>query len=146
MENENEIDHVEHINSIIEQLTNNKYATLGDEVRDTYSEYYTNFKTEFLKSSKNNNESNVELIKSSYTISLQLLATSLQELEHAYKIILCIKHVSEDLNIQFNDLTKDSMLISDTFVQNIVDNIKSDLSSDLTELLIKYKENDYEQN
>jgi len=129
------------VDDIIKGLKTNTYDNLGEQLRNSNEEYYTNFKLEFLKNINNDANDKYELIKSSYGVSLQLLFNGLQELEHAYKIVLSINNIMNDLNMVFDDnMTVDTMIITDKFITNIVDNIKPEMSEELIELLLKYKE------
>jgi len=130
------------IDDIIENLKNVDYSTLGEKVRTEFDEYYNLFKSQFVNDEGilPDEETQKDMIGTTYAMSLQLLTNAIGQLEYSYKLILAIEKIIKDSNLDYDDLAKISMTLSRKYIEQSVNNITTDLNDELVNILLKLKE------
>jgi hypothetical protein len=132
---------VNEIDSIIDEMKNVDYDTLGEKVRNEFETYYTTFKEEFENTT---NSTKNELIEATYNVSLESLNSALQYLGYSYNLILAITKASEEFDIEFDSNKLKAMKITNNYVEKIINNVDTSINADVSDLLLKLKEKNYE--
>ena len=129
------------IDTIIDEIKNSDYDTLGEKIRNEFETYYTTFKEEFDNAPTSNKN---DLIEATYNVSLEALNSALQYLGYSYNLILAIQKASEEFNLSFDGDKTTAMNITNKYVEDIVNNINTSLNDDVSDLLLKLKESNNE--
>ncbi len=126
------------LDSMINELNEIDYKTLAEKTIQLFPEFYTKFKNEFTEDSTN--EDKQEMIKTTYAMCLELLNTTLSQLEYTYLLTLSIAKAIEEFGITFNELEAESMELTNKFIKHIASNITMTLGGDVSKLLTKMKD------
>ena len=132
------------LTSILEDLEAIDYKTLGEKARNNFEVYYTTFKEQFAIDEEGNDtsyETKSEMINATYTMSLESLNNAMQFLEYSYTLILAIKRASDEYDLYPDDIRKDAMQLTNKFVEDVVNNVNMDINTDLSNLILKMREN-----
>jgi len=141
MSEETEVD----LTAILDELDAIDYKTLGEKARNNFDVYYTQFKEQITineDGSDTSQDTKLEMINASYSMSLESLNNALQYLEYSYTLILAIKKASDEYNLYPDDIRNDAMKLTNEFVEGIVNNVNTDINADLSTIILKMRDND----